>query len=410
MKNLWLLLAMVLLSIGVQGQNVFINEIQSNDAGTDDAEFIELIGPGGTDISGWAITHYNGSGATPVFTFTFPDCTKIPEDGVRDKSGQLIGFMVVKHTGHLVPNADFEWGTQTLQNGPDGLELLDSEGIRRQALSWNGLGDLGGGLPAWRNIGTDNNDDLSLSAPDEVGESFQSSWANVEATPGMINSNQLSGDISLPVLLLYFIARGGDGSVQLRWATGAELNNLGFIIDRALEKDGTYSQLASYETASELRGAGNSSSPKNYNYCDLAVFNGVTYYYKLSDVDINGVRHEHGPVQATPAPAVTGPKIEKPGPAEPEYFLKQNYPNPFNPHTCIELELSNCSEDPVDLTVYNLAGQKVTTLYQGKIAGTYLRVEWDGRNDYGQLVAGGVYFYVLRAPTFYVVNKMMLLR
>jgi hypothetical protein len=410
MKNLFLLFALVLLAVQVQGQNVFINEIQSNDAGTDDAEFIELIGPSGTDISGWAITHYNGTGATAVFTFTFPDCTKIPDDGARDKSGQQVGFIVVKHTGQLVPNADFEWGTQTLQNGPDGLELLDREGIRRQALTWNGLGDLAGGLPAWRNIGTDNNDDLSLSAPDEVGESFQSSWTNVAATPGMINGNQLSGDISLPVLLLYFIARGGDGSVQLRWATGAELNNLGFIIDRALEKDGTYTQLASYETASELKGAINSSSPRNYNYYDMTVFNGVTYYYKLSDVDINGVRHEHGPVEATPAAAVTGPEIETPGHKEPEYFLKQNYPNPFNPHTCIELELSNSSEDPVDLTVYNLAGQKVSTLYQGKLSGTYLRVEWDGRNDYGRPVAGGVYFYVLRAPTFYSVNKMMLLR
>ncbi len=410
MKNLWLLLAVALLAVRVQGQNVFINEIQSNDASTDDAEFIELIGPTGTDISGWAITHYNGTGGDLVFNFIFPDSSIIPDDGIRDNSGQQVGFIVVKHSGQQVPNADFEWGTQALQNGPDGIELLDQQGIRRQALTWNGLGDLSGGLPAWRNIGTDNNDDQSLSAPDEVGESFQSSWTNADATPGTINSNQLSGDISLPVLLLYFIARPGDGSVQLRWATGAELNNLGFIIDRALEKNGTYTQLASYETVPELKGAGNSSSPRNYNYYDLTVFNGVTYYYKLSDVDINGVRREHGPVEATPTATVTKPEIEGPCQKEPEYFLKQNYPNPFNPRTCIELEISNSSEDPIDLSIYNLAGQKVITLYQGKLFSTFLHLEWDGRNDYGQQVAGGVYFYVLRAPTFYSVNKMTLLR
>jgi hypothetical protein len=311
-----------------------------------------------------------------------------------------------------VPNSDFEWGTQTLQNGPDGLELLDREGIRRQALCWNGLGDLSGagGTPAWRNIGTDENDDLSLSAPDEVGEIFQSIWSNAPATPGMINSNQTSGDISLPVLLLYYIARAGDGNVQLRWATGAEINNLGFVIDRALEKNGPYSTLASYETVPELKGAGNSSAPKNYAYYDYTVFNEVTYYYKLIDVDINGKRREHGPVEATPMAAVTRPQPEPLRQLEPDYFLRQNYPNPFNPSTCIELELSNNSPDPINLSIYNPAGQKIITLYQGILTGTYLRVEWDGCNDHGRPVAAGIYFYVLRAPTCYSANKMILLR
>jgi hypothetical protein len=410
MKNLVMIFVLLSFYLQSQGQNVFINEIQSNDAGTDDAEFIELIGPSGTDISGWSITHYNGTGAVPVFTYTFPDSTIIPDDSIHDQTGQQIGFIVLKHTGHLVPDADLEWGPVALQNGPDGLELLDREGIRRQALTWNGLGDLSGGLPPWRNIGTDNNDDLSLCAPDQVGESFQSEWTNMVATPGSINGNQLSGDLSLPVLLLYFTASAGNGYVHLYWATAAELNNVGFIIDRATEKDGNYEQLASYLTVPELKGAGNSSSPKQYRYDDLTVFNGETYYYKLSDIDINGLRREHGPVWATPMAILVDQGKDSPRLKEPEYFIRQNYPNPFNPNTCIELEVFNRNEDPVNLSIYNLIGQKVVTLYEGKLVSTHFQTEWNGRNDRGQPVAAGVYFYILRAPTYYSVHKMILVR
>jgi len=407
---LLLLLVFILLCTPGQGQNVFMNEIQSNDSSTDDAEFIELIGPAGADISGWSITHFNGTGGVAVFTFTFPDSTIFPDDGIQDRSGQAVGFIVIRHTGHLVPNADLEWGTVGLQNGPDGIELLDRDGMRRQALTWNGLGDLSGGLPPWRNIGTDNNDDLSLSAPDEVAESFQNSWSNVAATPGTINTNQLSGDISLPVQLLYFTAGAGDAEVKLHWATGAEINNLGFIIDRSLEKEGVYEELASHETYPELKGAGNSSTPRQYSFQDQTVFNGLTYYYKLSDVDLNGVRREHGPVWATPIAARIDPDNEKPASVKPEYILRQNYPNPFNPSTRIGIEISALDESPVDLSIYNLAGQKIVTLLTGLPAQTSFEMEWNGLNVTGQPVAAGVYFYVLRTPTYYSVNKMILVR
>jgi hypothetical protein len=297
-----------------------------------------------------------------------------------------------------------------LQNGPDGIELLDREGMRRQALTWNGPGDLSGGLPPWRNIGADNNDDFTLSAPDDVAESFQQSWENATATPGTLNANQLSGDISLPVQLLYLTASAGDTEVNLHWATGAEINNLGFIIDRAYEKEGLYEELATYETFPELKGAGNSSAPRRYAFKDPSVFNGLTYYYKLIDVDIYGGRREHGPVWATPTAAPVEKEKNNFLSEKPVYLLKQNYPNPFNPSTRIVIEISVLDESPVNLSVYNLAGRKIATLLDGPPVRHYMEIEWNGLDMNGHAAAAGVYFYVLRTPTYYSVNKMILVR
>jgi len=78
-----------------------------------------------------------------------------------------------------------------------------------------------------------------------------------------------------------------------------------------------------------------------------------------------------------------------------DFVLDQNYPNPFNSDTVIRFALPTSVH--VELALYNLAGQQVTTLVQGvREAGTYA-VRWDGRDDNGQELASGVYLYRLRA-------------
>ena len=77
------------------------------------------------------------------------------------------------------------------------------------------------------------------------------------------------------------------------------------------------------------------------------------------------------------------------------FALEQNYPNPFNSGTVIPFNLAH--SDRVELTLYNLTGQKVTTLAEGaREAGAYT-VKWDGRDGRGQVLASGVYLYRLRA-------------
>ena len=90
------------------------------------------------------------------------------------------------------------------------------------------------------------------------------------------------------------------------------------------------------------------------------------------------------------------------------FDLKQNYPNPFNPTTMIAYDLPRACH--VKLIVYNALGQKIHTLTdEVKEAGTY-RIEWSGRDEAGESVSSGVYFYELLADDFRQVKKMLLVR
>ena len=94
---------------------------------------------------------------------------------------------------------------------------------------------------------------------------------------------------------------------------------------------------------------------------------------------------------------------------QPELFqLAQNYPNPFNPTTTISYRLGKTSK--VELTIYNTAGQKVTTLLDAdQQAGDY-KLKWHGKNNSGQRVASGIYFYKFQADDLIQTRKMILLR
>jgi len=83
--------------------------------------------------------------------------------------------------------------------------------------------------------------------------------------------------------------------------------------------------------------------------------------------------------------------------------LEQNYPNPFNPKTIISYQLPVISE--VELSIYNILGQKVATLVSEKQpAGSY-KVEWDASK-----FSSGVYYYRIEAGNFVETRKMVYLK
>ena len=91
-----------------------------------------------------------------------------------------------------------------------------------------------------------------------------------------------------------------------------------------------------------------------------------------------------------------------------EFALKQNYPNPFNPTTDILFTIEQTSD--INLTIYNLLGQKVRVLVNAsRQAGTHT-LRWDGRDEMGQDVSTGVYLYTLTNGTKSITKKMALMK
>ncbi|MCY4404157.1 MAG: leucine-rich repeat domain-containing protein [Candidatus Poribacteria bacterium] len=93
--------------------------------------------------------------------------------------------------------------------------------------------------------------------------------------------------------------------------------------------------------------------------------------------------------------------------------LLANYPNPFNPETWIPYHLSKPAE--VTLTIYTINGSVIRTLALGhQAAGIYQSrrraVYWNGRNDVGESVASGVYFYTLTAGDYTATRRMLILK
>jgi hypothetical protein len=90
------------------------------------------------------------------------------------------------------------------------------------------------------------------------------------------------------------------------------------------------------------------------------------------------------------------------------YAMSQNYPNPFNPETRISYSLPESG--PIRLSVYNLLGQAVRSLVNRTQAAGQYEVRWDGRDDAGRLLAGGIYLCRIEARGFTKVRKMVFIK
>lgn len=91
-----------------------------------------------------------------------------------------------------------------------------------------------------------------------------------------------------------------------------------------------------------------------------------------------------------------------------DYGLRQNYPNPLSRSTIINYQVPM----PVNTTlkVYNVTGSLVKTVVDEQTQPGYYSVTWDGKDELGRRVAGGIYFYRLEAGSFTHTNKMVVLK
>ena len=191
---------------------------------------------------------------------------------------------------------------------------------------------------------------------------------------------------TVPVELVSFKTNIIDNKVYLNWITSTETNNKGFEVQRSSGNN-------QFEKIGFVQGKGTTTEAQQYSFVDQV--SPGTYYYRLKQVDFNGVFDYSNIVE-----------VELGVPSE--YALNQNYPNPFNPSTRISFSIPTDSK--VLIKVYNMLGEEVTTLLNKDLSAGNHQIDFNATN-----LSGGVYIYTINAAgisssNFIDSKKMMLLK
>lgn len=189
----------------------------------------------------------------------------------------------------------------------------------------------------------------------------------------------------LPVELTSFTGSNTENGVQLNWETATEVNNYGFNVER--EVGNRQEAVGNWEKIAFIQGHGNSNSPKSYSFTDAAAPAGKVQY-RLTQIDFDGKFEYSNIVEVN---------VEAPA----KLVLYQNSPNPFNPTTEIKFALPKNSN--VELSIYNMLGEKVKTLANGMMNAGEHKVSFNASN-----LSSGVYFYKLTTDNYSSVRKMIL--
>ena len=89
-------------------------------------------------------------------------------------------------------------------------------------------------------------------------------------------------------------------------------------------------------------------------------------------------------------------------------FKLTNFPNPFNPTTTISFSLLEDSD--VELSIYNVKGQKVTTIINEHLSKGKHSIVWSGVDEQNKLVCSGIYLYKIKAGNQESAKRMLLLK
>jgi len=186
----------------------------------------------------------------------------------------------------------------------------------------------------------------------------------------------------VPVELAGFAAIVDGNDVQLNWTTETELNNSGFEILRSVDGN-------NWENIAFVPGFGTVSEPNSYYFTDAELKSGF-HFYRLKQIDFDGGFEYSDIVNVFVSSPI-------------DYNLEQNYPNPFNPNTQIKFSISN--EVQVNLSVFNILGEKVKELKNDIMKPGYYDVEFNASS-----LASGVYSYRIKAGDFVETKKMVLMK
>lgn len=231
-----------------------------------------------------------------------------------------------------------------------------------------------------------------------IGSTYDAlSVANAVEATDIVYSN--TGDPALPISLKEFIAQYVDEGVSLSWVTESEVQNLGFVLKRAIrysEDDlSAYEVIASYQTDDELYGAGTTTEQNTYSYTDKNVKPGVNYSYVLEDVDYDGNVVAHDPVSIVIPENLLY--------ANEDFTLGSNYPNPFNPSFTIPFELTRSMD--VTINMYDITGKQVMSILNGSFEARQYQIRVNASD-----LNSGIYFVRTMIGNEIFTQKMTLLK
>ncbi len=316
----------------------------------------------GTDLAGFPTTY-----SSTTYTESSPVVADIDGDGLLDV---LIGSeekYIWAWNRNGVALAGFPLSTGDAVRSTPTVTDLDQDGsVDLVAAGWDKS------VYVWDFAGTWN----PANAP----------WPRFHAN--LHNNGRLNYVVPTPVGGVSFSFARVTRGVELQWIVPETAGGL-FRVDRAEVTGltpGTFAQVSGDVTV---------TSDGMVRWMDTTVEEGSKYVYRLEGDA--GLIYETAGVYVPVRSASLG----------------QNYPNPFNPVTKIEYRLPETGpggKTSVNLVVYDVTGSKVRVLVSGSEGSGKHVVEWDGRNDAGQAVGSGVYFYRMTTPGFTMSKKMVMLK
>ena len=139
--------------------------------------------------------------------------------------------------------------------------------------------------------------------------------------------------------------------------------------------------------------------PENLSYTNTTLQTAGTDGLPLGDLNWYPSAHEK---------YVTGVTVKKGSQLPAAFSLSNAYPNPFNPSTNIQFSIAKTEN--VKLEVFNILGQKIATLVNSQVKPGNYTATWNGKNEFGNQVASGIYFYRLESQSFNATKKMILMK
>ncbi len=234
--------------------------------------------------------------------------------------------------------------------------------------------------------GSGSSSGVDLRIEDSLGESvigIMTGAAIIHEIGYRFVTDAFFDSVSTAVAISAFSATFTGSSVELVWEIAVAEELEGFNVYRAENRDGVFMRLNETLIPAD----------HEYSYQDTHLQPGATYLYRLGAVDRDGEFFSQDILVEVPFLETT---------------LHQNRPNPFNPSTVIPFYLSEPAH--VQLSIYDVRGKRVRTLLDANRSFGKHEVMWNGRDNRGNPVSSGVYYYRLKTGQRILTKKLTLLK